>query len=123
MILRILINLLAIVVFVVITVLGAFEGIFSLRNVVDAGFIVSILVFFLGLLSFTNATEVLVSTGFVLKQLFTPSTRRGSSSYFDHKEEKKEVKEKTLGLPTLIAGSLVLIVDIVLATMIMNQVL
>ena len=121
MILRIFINLLAIVVFVVITVLGAFEGIFSLRNVVDAGFIVSILVFFIGLISFTNATEVLRSTGFVLKKMFTPNTRKAYQKFYEYKEEKKEVREKTLGLPTLIAGTLVLIIDFILATMIMNN--
>ena len=53
--------------------------------------------------------------------MFTPNTRKAYQKYHEYLDEKKEVKEKTLGLPTLIAGTIVLIVDVILATMIMNN--
>jgi hypothetical protein len=122
MIVAILLNFLLIVLGTVFVIFLSFDGVFTVWNMTDAGFIVSILVFFMGLLTFSNATQVLQSTGYVLKELFLPR-RSEYKSYYDYKQDKKEVRRKGVGLPTLIAGTIALAIDLVVAILLMNGIL
>lgn len=88
---------------------------YSMINIVDATFIVGILTFFLGLLMLTNATQVLKSTGFVLKQRFSRKLRSQYLDYYAYAKEHEKKREKTTGLPMLTIGFIMVVTDIILS--------
>ena len=87
----------------------------DILNILDATFIVGIITFFLGLLMFTNATQVLKSTGFVLKQRFSNKFRTKYMDFYTYDKENEKKKERITGLPILLVGLTVVIVDLIIS--------
>lgn len=129
MIRNILLNLLVLISIAVILIFGAFEGTFSFINILDAFFIVAILSFFIGLLTFSNATEVLRSTGHALKVMFSPRQRDTYKSFYETKTEQDEERKnntrstKRTGLATIIASVIIIAIDLILSILLTNNIL
>lgn len=91
-------------------ILIAFDGVYTLGNWMDAGFIIGMIMFSFGLIMATNAGKLFRGIGFVAKKLV--SGKYAHYSYFDYLSEKGEDKDKTTGFPWLIVGGLILAVAV-----------
>ena len=105
----------AVVFITVMMILLFFEATFSFKNILDAAFIVGIVTFFIGLLIFSNATEVFKTTGFVFKSMFSSRFKNQYVNFYAYAEEQKKQKEKLAGFPVMIVGLVVTIADVILA--------
>ncbi len=91
----------------------AFDGEFTLRNWLDSGFIIGMIMFSFGLIMATNAGKLFRGFGFLTKKLI--SGKYAHYSYYDYVSEQGEVKDKTTGFPWLIVGGLILAVTVTLS--------
>lgn len=115
MIKRFILTIAMVIGFSLIIIAWRFNGNFTLINIVDATFIVGIITFFMGLVLLTNAFEIMRSMGYTLKMLMTPRLKRQYENFYDYSQANKKHKEKTTGIPALIIGAIVVIVDIIIA--------
>jgi hypothetical protein len=104
----------AILVIIALTILVFFKATFSFVNILDAAFIVGIITFFIGLLIYSNATDVFKTTGFVFRQILSSRFKNQYQNYYAFAQEKKKQKEKTAGFPIMIVGGVIVIIDLIL---------
>lgn len=89
--------------------------VFDVKTILDATFIVGIITFFIGLIIFSNASEILKSTGYVFKTIFSSRFKSQYHNYYAYKAEKQKEKEKLAGLPILIIGGVVVTINLILS--------
>ena len=75
-------------------------------NVLDSLFVVNITYLFIGLLTLSNAGQVLRSTGFALRNMFLPGKIK-YRNYYDYLQNNPRNREKTTGLATLMVGLII----------------
>lgn len=85
-------------------------------NVLDATFVVGIFYFFIGLLTLSNAGQVLRSTGYGLKNFFWPGKIK-YRTYYEYLENNPRNREKTTGLATMMVGLVYVILNVILASL------
>ena len=96
-------------------ILTRFDNEFIKINILDATFVVGMVYFFMGLLTVTNATQVFRSTGFALKNLFSPRRSVRHLSFYDYKQQKEKDNDKTTGIPAIVVGFLIIMMDIIMS--------
>jgi len=89
-----------------------FLGEFSTINVLNALFVVGILMFSAGILTVTSAGQMFRGIGFVFKKMFTK--KYSSTSYYDYLQKLDgSKKEKPSGWPALLVGIIYLALSII----------
>ena len=95
------------VIYVIIN--GVYDGVYNLRTMVDAMFVVGMIMFFAGIILVTNITQVFYGISYTFKQAF--SRKFKYKNYYDYMVDREKGKESTIGLPMLLFGLAYLIVS------------
>ena len=72
-------------------------------HVLDSVFVVNITYFFVGLLTLSNAGQVLRSTGYALKNMFWARQSK-HKTYYDYLQANPRKREKSTGVATMTVG-------------------
>ena len=95
-----------------------YDQVYTIEHFADAIFMIGITMFFMGLISVTNASRVFTGAGYAFKSIYT---RRGTGNktFYQYSAEKK--KEKSLfSTPIFIVGLGYIIISVFLAIQIMG---
>ncbi len=102
---------------IAVLILIAFNATYSEQNILDAGFIVGIIVFFAGVIIESRMLKVFRGFGFLVRRLLF--NRYHEVSYFDYYQEQEEKarKNRKPGMHYLLAGLLIIVIVTVYAYM------
>ncbi len=114
MIIKFIGNLIVGVIGSYILLITAYHSIFTLQNIIDAGFVVGMLLTSFGIITLTNATQVFQGITFSFKQMFSRKNYT-HLAFYDYKRSKQQNREKTTGVPTLAVGLLFITVSAVIS--------